>query len=444
MKTFGSYQILSIKFLKKVFNEQAERRVAFRLSLMMSSSENEDIIVPDESSQHSSSSDRENQKYLNKKHKKLFFTTSDLMNKMNSILQEDCPEAEIQLQRRMPNGSTRRADESDMDVANLQSKLTQAAKLTTEMDAPTRRQWTLQQRELANDFFHIEEYKEAMDIYLTCLVGLRGEDEDPRDFRVHKVARPVLMNLALCALRLKMAKKVVKFCEEALALESGDETIEKGNVVLNNSQDYYASKIFLRRGQARMLMGEYKLSRRDLEKALNILDLYKCSSKITEGQHINGLNKKKDVDFVKREIQKLDLLEKSGAKNKKRCTKAMQVLIGGAKNDTTDDNKKSAKNVTATYCNDGLYEDQRRKKTHSTLRARRIPHHRSLNNYPRKRDVHLKKGSNSLDKSGNMITKNLNSWMKSFILFAARCWSITIGLMLNYVEKLSGKTPNNN
>ena len=55
-----------------------------------------------------------------KEEKKMFFTTSDLMEIMNKS-----SEGKFELQRRMPDGSTKRADEADVAAADLQSKIKQ-------------------------------------------------------------------------------------------------------------------------------------------------------------------------------------------------------------------------------------------------------------------------------------------------------------------------------
>ena len=65
--------------------------------------------------------------------KKLFLTTSDLIKRINSSLDEDqssCANYEgmkpqFELQKRLPDGSTMKADEKDMEVADLQSKIKQ-------------------------------------------------------------------------------------------------------------------------------------------------------------------------------------------------------------------------------------------------------------------------------------------------------------------------------
>ena len=52
--------------------------------------------------------------------RKLFFTTSDLMEVMNRV-----GDGNFELQRRMPDGTTRKADESDIALSDFQSKIKQ-------------------------------------------------------------------------------------------------------------------------------------------------------------------------------------------------------------------------------------------------------------------------------------------------------------------------------
>jgi hypothetical protein len=62
--------------------------------------------------------------------KKLFFTTSDLMNTMNQALMADPSDPlqpKFELQRRLPDGSTRRADESEVAAADMDSKVQQVS-----------------------------------------------------------------------------------------------------------------------------------------------------------------------------------------------------------------------------------------------------------------------------------------------------------------------------
>ena len=70
--------------------------------------------------------------------KKMFFTTSDLIEKMNSAMNgfnkndgmakdDDQFAPRFELQRKMPDGSYRRAEESELAAADFQVKLKQAS-----------------------------------------------------------------------------------------------------------------------------------------------------------------------------------------------------------------------------------------------------------------------------------------------------------------------------
>lgn len=65
-----------------------------------------------------------------KSKKKLFYTTSDMVKTMNNTMASldspgDAISPRVELQRRMPNGSTRRVTEKDMEAADMDSKLKQ-------------------------------------------------------------------------------------------------------------------------------------------------------------------------------------------------------------------------------------------------------------------------------------------------------------------------------
>ena len=67
-----------------------------------------------------------------KNEKKLFFTTTDLLQRLNSSIQDsvgDCDNVSssggFELQRQMPDGSYRRAEEGEVAAANFQTKMKQ-------------------------------------------------------------------------------------------------------------------------------------------------------------------------------------------------------------------------------------------------------------------------------------------------------------------------------
>jgi hypothetical protein len=65
--------------------------------------------------------------------KKMFFTTSDLLQRLNLSINEsvgeDAPTNGFELQRQMPDGSYRRAEEKELAAANFQTKMKQVRSL---------------------------------------------------------------------------------------------------------------------------------------------------------------------------------------------------------------------------------------------------------------------------------------------------------------------------
>lgn len=64
--------------------------------------------------------------------KKLFYTTSDMLKTINKSIQsldspDDAISPRVELQRRMPDGSTRRANDADLRAADFESKMKQVS-----------------------------------------------------------------------------------------------------------------------------------------------------------------------------------------------------------------------------------------------------------------------------------------------------------------------------
>jgi len=156
---------------------------------------------------------------------KMFFTTSDLINTMNTSIQQTNPNLSsnttqsgggFELQRKMPDGSYRRADEAEIASANFQSKMKQSSELIKSLNPQQKIEWSKYQREQGNVLFSKGEYTEAMDVYLTCLVAMDNSSsrssQDASDNEQQQqqlllkkqidteIKLPVLLNLALSAL----------------------------------------------------------------------------------------------------------------------------------------------------------------------------------------------------------------------------------------------------
>lgn len=328
---------------------------------------------------------------------KMFFTTSDLIERMNQSVAEisgggDASGTGFELRRQMPDGSTRRADAADTAAADLQSKIKQTAAVLSGLTSEEKVDWAKAQRLEGNSMFAKGQYNEAMDIYITCLVAMdklkssdgemAGQDgakekkgtatfsgDIERDIQL-----PVLLNLALCALKLGMLRKAESFC----------------NFALQTSLGQHNPKVYFRRGRARMLMGSYDAARTDLEKALEFLtslDHDHDDGDATDAQ-------KAQQKAVQKELQKLERLEITAKKHEVMQKKAMKRVWGernkmpdssggGNAIPTMKDEKKSDESTRTQDSqdeayptigqnkNDGLYSDVRERRQFSTIRAKK-------------------------------------------------------------------------
>ncbi|EJK47162.1 hypothetical protein THAOC_34142 [Thalassiosira oceanica] len=268
----------------------------------------------------------------------LFFTTTDLINKMNRSIQEATGAAGelpggggFELQRKLPDGSYRRADESETAAANFQAKMKQAAEMTASLEPGERIEWAGWQRKQGNDLFARGEYREAMDVYLTCLVAmdqktrrtrsqiqtvagttansteqqLAGDDMTARTEKEIKL--PVLLNLALSAMKLGLLSKADQFCTFAIETDSGRRSV----------------KAHFRRGRVRMLMGHYVTAELDLEKA-DELNAAKFAEGGERGADEEAANER---DTIARERRKLSRLVGQASRNQKTQKRAMERLF---------------------------------------------------------------------------------------------------------------------
>lgn len=272
--------------------------------------------------------------------------------------------------------------------------------MTSNLTPSQKLEWAKDQRMEGNKLFVKKEYKEAMDVYLTCLVAMdkiisHGDDSKRNDgisnekLKSSSIQRkkieselqlPVLLNLSLCTLKLGMLNKTQQFCNLALDIPCGRKN----------------PKVYFRRGKARMLMGLYHDSRLDFDLALQILSNEANDILNTNFSSSNIENERyKEKEAVLKELRKLDTLEKSAKINSNRQKKAMKSLLGGNKNiedkyattrqiqDGQMDSNKSIpleKNYVEKQkeeCDDldecspkGLYHDKEKNRQFSNLRAR--------------------------------------------------------------------------
>jgi hypothetical protein len=262
-------------------------------------------------------SDADNEK------KKMFLTTSDIMKRMNAAIKENdnalsSDTGGFELQRKLPDGSHRPANEAEVAAADFQTKMKQAAEMVAMLPPQQKLQWSKHQRTEGNKLFASGEYKEAMDVYLTCLVAMDqsskendGNTEEecdpiPTAQIEEEIKLPVLLNLALCALKLGMLSKAEKFCNHAMEMESGKRS----------------TKANFRRGRTRMLMGHYVSAELDLVRALELNDEIMATTKDCDLKEVQS-----EREAILREMEKLDRLVTQAEKNKETQKKAMERVF---------------------------------------------------------------------------------------------------------------------
>lgn len=303
--------------------------------------------------------------------KKMVFTISDLVGQMNSVMGADGGAATsdenkndddevrgFELHTRMPDGSYRPTQSNELAAVDFQSKMKQAAISIVGLDGRQKLEWASRQRRMGNELFAAGEYKEAMDVYLTCLVAVdrrRGGgassssssllDDDGNNNSIfdrmeEEIQLPVLLNLALCAMKMGMLSKAEKFCNHAI-----DET----------SCGKFSPKAYFRRGRVRLLMGHYVDAESDLDVALGLLqrlyDDFEEEDRPFVSSDQNGemtttpcdviAKRKAEIEIeqmvILREKERLHSLVMQAERTKKVQKKAMERLFGGLSSHLNND-----------------------------------------------------------------------------------------------------------
>lgn len=337
--------------------------------------------------------------------KSSFITTSDVLKQLNrqlsdlstldgagSVYQEQKPRFE--LQKRLPDGSTIPATKDEIAAADFKTKLEQSAKFVSQLESSVDRQyWVEQQRLRGNDVFRQGDYKDAMDIYLTCLVV----KENTPDF-VRDTFLPVLNNLAQCTLQLGMHTKTILFCEMALEeVSKAKENVAKAE----NSQeekkreeeadDYklflmqrdlgdsiVLCKILFKLAKALRLTGHYGKARTALDRSLDCL-MDEKNDVILSSYAMSG--DKKDPKFslvpykkaIEKEYRCLDIAEREGKRSFARQKRAMQTVLSSSSPAATSNSsaiQKKGDISGRSLFSDSLYEKSSEPRQYSKLRVR--------------------------------------------------------------------------
>jgi tetratricopeptide (TPR) repeat protein len=319
--------------------------------------------------QQSSSEEETTAKHDNEVPELPFVTTSDVLKQLNKQLEDSSSPGEIlqprfELQKRLPDGSTIPANESDLACSDLQTKLQQSATFVGRLQDSDKAIWAEDQRVAGNAYFQRGDYKVAMDIYLTCLVV---KQQPPSFSFLQQTLVPVLNNLAQCTLQLGMHKKTMEFCKIAFE-EIGN--YENKN---DNGDDVIAPiarcKLYFKRAKALRLTGSYLEARNDLHQSLTCLEGGSDSG--------GGHEEEQDDDAattapyrqaIQKEFRYVEAAEKEARKNRQRQRRAMQNVLSQPPT-TTNDKSQTTSQTNTLY--DKQEERAKGPRQYSTLRARK-------------------------------------------------------------------------
>ena len=273
-----------------------------------------------------------------------YVTASEIVNRVNenlSKLGDESGSARFELQRRMPDGTTRQATDREVQAADMENKLQQAAGVVASLpNAQARIDWANAQRQLGNDLYAKKDYAEAIDIYLTCLLVAQQDDQRILFYQV-------MNNLALSALQLSWYRKACDFCR--LALGQYELKVETAS----DEERVLVGKLYFRQGKARRLRGMYPESSGSLESALQW-----CSA-VSEDDE----NRTASLDAIHKERRLLTTAENEAAKSAKKQKAAMKKIL----------RTPSERAEEEVLQSDGLYAEKAATRSYSALRASTQP-----------------------------------------------------------------------
>jgi tetratricopeptide (TPR) repeat protein len=297
-----------------------------------------------------------------------FVTQTGVLKSLNKALADlqqpdDTTTPHFELQKRLPNGSTRRATTEELSAADMESKIQQAAAQVERLSTwEEKKQWAEEQRQYGNQLYREERYEQAIDIYLTCLVVAQQEKKLAPDTDVKSVGLVflyVMNNLAQSTLALKWFRKTELFCTLALEEVNINMALEEVNismedVAVHDDEDsgvsdgtrsasighqqqqqqqhqkpHQIAKLYYKRGKARRLRGLYKDARVDLETALQWIDRVNTSSILENNQEKEeGQSLAASRRVLERELQLVAKASAEARRNKERQQQAMQKVLG--------------------------------------------------------------------------------------------------------------------
>jgi hypothetical protein len=218
----------------------------------------------------------------------------------------------FELQRKLPNGTTRRASQGEQDALAMEQQLQQATSFLLALPTVDDKiEWCERQCQAANKMYRQQQYQQAINAYLLCLPVTSALEENVadsssgdngtlgaagshgRNIQVVLFFLRIMNNLAQSTLQLRWCQKTELFVQYALefiqkyqqylpqltnsAPPAPFRTYQKRMPWALSSDQHrqyllHISKLYFKRGKARRLRGLYPASKSDLLLAASYLD----------------------------------------------------------------------------------------------------------------------------------------------------------------------------
>jgi tetratricopeptide (TPR) repeat protein len=286
-----------------------------------------------------------------------FTTTSDVLKELNRALAVLDPNDEgsdggktsdvkprFEIQKKFDSGATRPATEAEVKSQDFQAKLKQTAQhLSTLSSDEDRDEFIQKQISYGNQLYDSRQYEEAMDVYLTCLVGIETSSRPSQNV---VLLYRILHNLAQSALQLGWYAKCIRFCSIGLQhLQLEESGIVNSTTICNLGADsmstsavgagrrQYAAMLYFKRAKAQRLKGNYTDAQHDLKQAEAWIE--GSAGSTPRAQQQNAI--RKEQRLLHQAIQR-------GRENHRRQQSAMQQVLNNCSRERPQDSQSSGSN----------------------------------------------------------------------------------------------------
>lgn len=112
--------------------------------------------------------------------------------------------ANVELKRRMPDGTYQTASEGTMRSLGAQARMSSTAQVLNSMTKEERDLWSIEMRKMANELYRDHRYDEALGRYMEALTASDLGTAADSQCNIDSVIVPLLCNMSACCVQLKV------------------------------------------------------------------------------------------------------------------------------------------------------------------------------------------------------------------------------------------------